>query len=137
MYELHSIRQTESMATPQSAGGVVLSHHGSPHVAVFDFFFLGGGRPFCKTVRPMLSDRCLYCLSSLSVCRPNVGVLWSNGWMDQDETRQGGSPRPRHTVLEGDFVRWGSSFPQKGHSPLSAIFGHVLWPNGWMDQYAI
>ena len=34
----------------------------------------------CKTVRPMLSDRCLSC----SVC--NVGVLWPNGWTDQDET---------------------------------------------------
>ena len=30
-----------------------------------------------KTVRPMLSDRCL---SVLSVC--NVGILWPNGWMD-------------------------------------------------------
>jgi len=35
----------------------------------------------CKTVGPMLSDRCL-CLSP--VC--DVGVLWTNGWMDQDET---------------------------------------------------
>jgi len=39
----------------------------------------------CKTVRPMLSDRCLsVCLSYLYVC--NVGVLWPNGWMDQDAT---------------------------------------------------
>ena len=51
----------------------------------------------CKTVRPMLSDRCPVC---------NVGVLWPNSWMDQDETR----PRPH-------CVRWGLSFPQKGHSP--------------------
>ena len=35
----------------------------------------------CNTVRPTLSDRCL---SVLSVC--NVGVLWPNGWMGQDET---------------------------------------------------
>jgi len=34
----------------------------------------------CKTVRPMLSDRCPVC----PVC--DVGVLWSNGWIDQDET---------------------------------------------------
>ena len=34
-----------------------------------------------KTVHPTLSDRCL---SVLSVC--NVGVLWPNGWMGQDET---------------------------------------------------
>ena len=38
----------------------------------------------CKTVRPMLSDRCLsVCPVCLSVCY--VGVLWPNGWMDQDE----------------------------------------------------
>jgi len=31
----------------------------------------------CKTIRPMLSDRCL---PVLSVC--DVDVLWPNGWMD-------------------------------------------------------
>jgi len=36
----------------------------------------------CKTVRPTLRDRCLSVI--LSVC--NVGVLWANGWMDQDAT---------------------------------------------------
>jgi len=36
----------------------------------------------CKTVRPMLSVRCLSVC--LYVC--NVGVLWPNGWTDQDET---------------------------------------------------
>jgi len=35
----------------------------------------------------------LSCLSCLSVC--NVGVLWSNGWMDQDATWYEGKPRPR------------------------------------------
>jgi len=33
----------------------------------------------------MLSDRCL----SVS----DVGVLWPNGWMDQDETWHAGKPR--------------------------------------------
>jgi len=47
------------------------------------------GATVCKTVRPMLSDPCLFCLS---VC--NVGVLWPNGWMDQDETWHAGRPRP-------------------------------------------
>jgi len=58
----------------------------------------------CKTVHPMLRDRCPVCLS---VC--NVGVLWPNGWMDQDATWYGGRPRPmRHCV------RWGpSSSPRK------------------------
>ena len=41
----------------------------------------------CKKVRPMLWDRC----SVLSVS--NVGVLWPNGWMDQDENWHGGRPR--------------------------------------------
>ena len=38
----------------------------------------------------MLSDRCPVCLS---VCL-HVGVLWPNGWMDQNETWHGGRPRP-------------------------------------------
>jgi len=40
----------------------------------------------CKTVCPVLSDRCL------SVC--NVGVLWPNGLTDQDETWHAGTRRP-------------------------------------------
>ena len=63
------------------------------------------GRPtVCKIVRPMLSYRCPVCLS---VC--DVGVLWPNGWMDQDETWRGDRPRP-----QPDCVRWGPSSPQKG-----------------------
>jgi len=50
-------------------------------------------------------------LSVLSVC--NVGVLWPNGWMDQDETWHGGRTRPSPYC-----VRWGpSSPPQNRHSP--------------------
>ena len=51
----------------------------------------------CKTVRPMLS----VLLVCLSVC--NVGVLWPNGWMDQDMplgTEVGLSPG--HIVLDGN-----------------------------------
>jgi len=33
-------------------------------------------------------------LSVLSVC--DVGVLWPNGWMDQDVTWYGGRPQRRH-----------------------------------------
>jgi len=74
----------------------------------------------CKTVRPMLPDRCL---SVLSV--GNVGVLWPNGWTDQDETWRAGTPRTWHQC-----VRWGPSSPSpKGHS-LNPIFGPCpLWPN--------
>jgi len=61
-----------------------------------------------KTVRPMLSDRCL---SVCPVC--DVGVLWPNGWMDRDETWHGGSPRPRPHC-----IRWRPTSPSpKGHSP--------------------
>jgi len=62
----------------------------------------------CKTVRPMLSDRCL---TVCPVC--DVGTLWPNGWMDQDETRHARRPRTWPPC-----VRWGLSFPSpKGHSP--------------------
>jgi len=45
------------------------------------------GVTVCKKLRPMLSDRCPVCLSVCPICPVcNVGVLWPNGWMDQDET---------------------------------------------------
>jgi len=47
----------------------------------------------------MLSVRCLSVLSVLSVC--GVGVLWPNGWMDQDETWHWCRPRSR-----SHCVRW-------------------------------
>jgi len=51
---------------------------------------------------------CLFVLSCLSVC--DVGVLWPNGWTDQDETWRAGRPQPWP-----HFVRWGpTSPPQKG-----------------------
>ena len=73
----------------------------------------------------MLSDRCLSCLSvCLSVS--DVGVLWPNGRIDQDETWQGGMGlSPVNIVLDGDPA------PKRVQSP---IFGPpLLWPNGWMD----
>ena len=52
----------------------------------------------CKTVRPMLSVRCLSYPVWLSVCPvcpvSDVGVLWPNGWRDQYETWHAGRPRP-------------------------------------------
>jgi len=56
----------------------------------------------------MLSYRCLCCLS---VC--DVGVLWPNGWMDQDKTWRGGRLGPGHSVLDGDPAP-----PQKRTQPL-------------------
>jgi len=70
------------------------------------------GRPFVKWFA--LCYRIM--LSVLSVCI--VGVLWPNGWMDQDETWHGGRPRPRPHC-----VRWEPSCPQKGHS--SQFSAHV------------
>jgi len=65
-----------------------------------------------KKVGLMLSDRCPVCLSLLSIC--DVGLLWLNGWMDQDETWRTGRPRPWPHC-----VRWGPSspFPKRWRSP--------------------
>ena len=97
----------------------------------------------CKTVRPMLSDSYPVCLSvclSYPVC--NVGVLWPNGWMDQDATWYGDRPRPR-----SHYVIWGPSYPPpKGaqpppnfrpmsfvakRSPISATAEHLLKCKCW------
>ena len=54
-----------------------------------------------------LRHRSIVCLSAC-----NVGALWPNGWMDQDETWHAGRPQP-----QTDCVRWGPSSTPKGHSP--------------------
>jgi len=66
-----------------------------------------------------------YGIGPLSVCPVcNVGALWPNGWMDQDEAWRAGKPRPGHTALDGDPA----SPPQKGAHP-APIFGPcLLWP---------
>jgi len=92
---------------------------GKGHVMEISHVFL---RPFVK--RFALYYQNVVC----PVC--DVGVLWPNGWTDQDETWHGGRPRPRPNC-----VRWGSSSLPKGIQPLSPIFGPcLLWPNGWMHQ---
>ena len=70
------------------------------------------GRPFVKPFARCYRTAVLsVCLSSLSVC--NVGVYWPKGWMDQDETGQGGRPRPWPHC-----VRWRPSSPlPKGAQP--------------------
>ena len=81
----------------------------------------------CKTVRPMLSVRCLSVLSVGPVC--DARALWPNRWTDKDETWHAGRPRPWPHC-----VRWGSSSPPtNGHSP--PIFGpYLLRSNSCMDQ---
>jgi len=67
----------------------------------------------------MLSDRCLV----LSVC--DVGVLWPNGWMDQDETWHAGRPQPRPHC-----VRWGPS-PPKSTASQSSAYVCCIQVVGW------
>ena len=78
---------------------------------------------------PKLSDRCLSCLYvCLSVC--NVGLFWTNSWMDQNETWHAITPRSCHIVLDVDPP----PLPKGAEPP---IFGPcLLWPNSWMDQDA-
>jgi len=108
---------------------------------IFIFAYLCFWSTISKTVRPMLLDRCL---SVLSVC--DIGVLWPNCWMDQDETWRGGRPRPRPYCVrspsdQGHIVSdivgcapfgvglYPSPLPKRGTAPN-------FWPNGWMDQDA-
>jgi len=60
----------------------------------------------------MLSDRCPVC-PFLSVC--NVGVLWPNGWMDQDATALG----TEVNLGPGDVVLDGVPVPPKSAQPSS------------------
>ena len=86
------------------------------------------GRPFVKrfalyAIRPL--SVLSVCLSVCPVC--DVGVLWQNGWMDQDETWHAGRPRPWPHC-----VRWGSSFPPpKGHTPN---FRPISVVAKWLDE---
>jgi len=67
-------------------------------------------------------------VSVLSVCFVcDVGVLWPNGWMDQDETWHDG----RLVGLGvGHIVRWEPSSLLQGEAQ-APIFGPCpLWPNG-------
>jgi len=76
----------------------------------------------------MLSDRCLSVCQSvclvLSVC--DVGVLWPNGWMYQDETWRTGSP-----WLWPHCVKWG---PQRGTIPQ--FLAHICCGQtaGWIKM---
>ena len=81
----------------------------------------------CKTVRSMLPDRCMSCLSVLSATLAYCGHTL--GWIKLK--LNAGRPRPRLHC-----VRWRPSSPfQKGHKP--PIFSPcLLWPNSWMDKDA-
>jgi len=69
-------------------------------------------------------------LSVLSVCPVcDVGVLWRNGWMDEDATWYGGRPQPRPYC-----VRWTLSSPKKEAQP--PISAHVCCGQtaGWIKM---
>jgi len=83
----------------------------------------------CKTVRPMLSDRCLSC-PVLSVVP--VTFLYRGqtvGWINMKLGVQVGLG-PDHIVLYGDPV----PRPKGAHPPI--FDPYLLWPNGWMAQDA-
>jgi len=69
----------------------------------------------------MLRDR-LSCQSCLSICLSvcNVGVLWSNGWMDQVSTWRRGRPR-----LRRHCVRCGPSSPTERGTTVPHFSAHV------------
>jgi len=73
----------------------------------------------------MPSDRCRSVCLSCPVC--DVGVLWPNGWTDQDEPYHAGRPRPWP-----NRVTWGPSSPsprERGTAvPPPRLFGPcLLW----------
>jgi len=87
----------------------------------------------CKTLRPMLSDRCLSCrvLSCLSACL-TVTLVYCGQTVEWIKMKLG-----VHVGLgPGDIVLNGDPAPlPKGTQP--PIFGpYLLWPNGWNDQNA-
>jgi len=94
------------------------------------------GRPFVKWFA--LCYRTVVCLVCpvmsvcLSVC--DVGVLWPNGWMDQDETWHGGRPPFRPYCIRWSrrrprrhCVRWGpnSPAPKRGIAPTFRLMSIV------------
>jgi len=80
----------------------------------FQLFFVSFWATVCETVRPMLADPCLSCLSVTL-------VYWGQtvGWIRMNLGMEVGL-RSDYTVLYGD--------------PAPPIFGpYLLWPNDWMD----
>jgi len=89
-----------------------------PNLSVFE-------RPFVKRLARSyrLSYRCLSVCPVWSVC--NVGVLWPNGWMGQDEAWHGQRPPPRPHC-----VRWGPSPQFSAHVCCGLTAGWIKMPLG-------
>jgi len=84
------------------------------------------GRPFVKrfALCYRASDRC----PVVSVC--DVGVLWPNGWMDQNEAWHRGRPRPLPRCVR----REPSSPSPKGHSPQFSAHVCCGQTAGWIKM---
>ena len=63
-------------------------------------------------------------MSVLSVC--DIGVLWPNGWMDQDETWHARG----HIALVGDPA----PFPQRGTAPQFSAHVYCGQTAGWIKM---
>ena len=79
-------------------------------ICICTMFF---GRPFVKQLALCYRTVVLSVLYACLVC--NIGVLWTNGSMYQDETSRGGRPRS-----SPHSVRWWPSSPQP-HAGSGAI----------------
>ena len=85
----------------------------------------------CKTLRPIVIRplsvlsvcHVLSVLCILSVC--DVGVLWPNGWTDQDETWHAGWPH---------CVNWGPSSFKKGTAPQFSAHVRCGQTTGWIKM---
>ena len=82
------------------------------------------GRPFVKRFALCYQTVVLFLLS---IC--DVGVLWLNGWMGQEETWH--RCRPRSTPQTGTQLHT----PEKGDT-IPNFQPCLLWPKGWMDKDA-
>ena len=71
--------------------------------------------------------------SPSQLVRPDVhvGVLWPNGWMDQDETWHADRPRPWPHC-----IRWEPSSPSPKGSQTPNFRPMSVVTKGWMDQDA-
>ena len=129
--QCHPACQNSKQSPQWGRPGTWMKHHSR---VMFNFW-----TTVCKTIRPMLSDRCVVyscpvCLSvCLSVCHVcNVGVLCPNGWTNQGEIWHTGRTRPWPHC-----VRWGPNSPSpKGHRPqfsasyCGQVAGWIKLPHG-------
>jgi len=110
---LHSSKY-ESMDNQWRRSQNDVTHFGQPFIKRFALCY---HIVFCLSALSVLS-----CLSCLSVC--DVGVLWPNGWMDQDESWHASRSLPWPHC-----VRWGPSSTAKGAEQPLPVFGPcLLWP---------